>query len=401
MVADGSTARRVAAYEAFAEGRLQEAQGLLDAELEASGSDFQLLNDLAVVAFRLGRTDLSQAYFQQAQQLRMAQDGLLIGNLIDALAGVKPQAAVGEAARQPVSGEASDGHFARWLADSASALHTKARQSSDEVWAAALYASVDGEAFHDHLLPAFIDCETQRVFVGSSGVPALQEADRFIRVLLGQLNKHGLALTDASVAVDFGSGWGRYTRFMLKYVHPDNLYGLEVSPQMVEHCRKAFGMANFLKVDSMPPCPLRSVMVDLIFGYSVFSHLAPHCADAWVDEFARITQAGGLVLMTTQGRSFIEFCRQVRESGDRSHPWFVSLAKAFVDTDQAYRDYDAGQMLHFGEGQYGGTYGESLIPHGYIESHWGKYFDLVDFIDDRGVLPQALFVLRRKDVPYV
>jgi len=39
-VADGSTARRVAAYEAFAEGRLQEAQGLLDAELEASGSDF-------------------------------------------------------------------------------------------------------------------------------------------------------------------------------------------------------------------------------------------------------------------------------------------------------------------------------------------------------------------------
>jgi len=140
MVADGSTARRVAAYEAFAEGRLQEAQGLLDAELEASGSDFQLLNDLAVVAFRLGRTDLSQAYFQQAQQLRMAQDGLLIGNLIDALAGVKPQAAVGEAARQPVSGEASDGHFARWLADSASALHTKARQSSDEVWAAALYA---------------------------------------------------------------------------------------------------------------------------------------------------------------------------------------------------------------------------------------------------------------------
>jgi len=72
-----------------------------------------------------------------------------------------------------------------------------------------------------------------------------------------------------------------------------------------------------------------------------------------------------------------------------------------VDTDQAYRDYDAGQMLHFGEGQYGGTYGESLIPHGYIESHWGKYFDLVDFIDDRGVLPQALFVLRRKDVPYV
>lgn len=153
---------------------------------------------------------------------------------------------------------------------------------------------------------------------------------------------------------------------------------------MVEHCRKAFGMANFLKVDPMPPCPLRGGMVDLIFGYSVFSRLAPHCADAWVGEFARITRPDDLVLMTTQGRSFIEFCRQVRESGDCSRPWFASLAKAFVDTDQAYRDYDAGQMLHFGEGQHGSTFGGSLIPHGCIESI-REDFDLVDFIDDRAI----------------
>ena len=170
---------------------------------------------------------------------------------------------------------------------------------------------------------------------------------------------------------------------------------------MVEHCRKAFGMANFLTVKTMPPCPLRSGLVDLIFGYSVFSHLAPHCADAWISEFARTTKPGGLVLMTTQGRSFIDFCRGVRESGDRSHAWFISLSKAFTDSEQAYHDYDAGQFMHFGEGQYGGTYGESLIPREYIERHWQTYFDLVEFIDDRAVLPQALFVLRRNGVPHV
>ena len=90
----------------------------------------------------------------------------------------------------------------------------------------------------------------------------------------------------------------------------------------------------------------------------------------------------------------------MRESGDRSHPWFISLAKAFADSEQAFRDYDVGQFLHFVEGQYGGTYGESLIPRGYIERCWGRYFDLVDFIDDRQVLPQALFVLRRNSLVY-
>ncbi|MBE0569403.1 MAG: hypothetical protein IH576_02055, partial [Deltaproteobacteria bacterium] len=59
-----------------------------------------------------------------------------------------------------------------------------------------------------------------------------------------------------------------------------------------------------------------------------------------------------------------------------------------------------GEFLHAGHGQYGGTYGESLISRGYILKHWLEYFDLVDFVDDRAFLPQALFVLRRKDNRY-
>lgn len=396
MPAHESRILREVAYQSFSEGRLEDAFGQLCTMLESAGPDLQLCNDLGVVAFRLGRVEQAIGYFREAQRLRTEAGGLLFENLMDALESAHAPACV-RASNEPAvdAVAARDGRFELWLRDSASALHAQARQVSDAQWASALFDSVAGKPFDGHLLPVFIDAEMQRMFVGSSGVAALQEAYRFVQVLLAQLGKHGLVLTDDSVAVDFGSGWGRYTRFMLKYVHPDNLYGLEVNSPMVEHCRKAFGMANFLKVGSMPPCALRSRMVDLVFGYSVFSHLAPDCADAWIAEFARITKPGALVLMTTQGRSFIDFCRGVRESGDRSHPWFVSLSKAFVDVEQAYRDYDAGTFLHYGEGQYGGTYGESLISRGYIEARWGQYFDLVDFIDDRAVLPQALFVLRR------
>jgi len=290
--------------------------------------------------------------------------------------------------------------FAIWQNDSAAEFHRSLAVLSDDEWFQVIYDSAGGKLFNGHIPPGFIAEETQRVFVGSSGVSALHEATKFIRVVLKYAHEHGITFNDKTHAVDFGSGWGRYTRYMLKYIHPDNLYGLEVNSGMVEHCRKSFGMANFLKVDSYPPCDLRDNLIDLTFGYSVFSHLAPACADAWIDEFARIMRPDSLLLMTTQGRTFIEYCSKIRESGDRSHNWFISLAESFVDVDQAYKDYDAGKFLHAGHGQYNGTYGESLIPRDYIIKHWQKYFNLVDFIDDRAFLPQALFVMKRKNNPY-
>lgn len=389
---------REAAYQSFAEGRLEEALLQLRALAEGAGLDLPLCNDLAVVAFKLGRTQEAVGYFREAQRLRQEAEGLLVDNLIDALEGAASREQAGDVgAVQPAALEGgADDRFSEWLADSASALHAAAQRLSDDQWALALCNSVSGKRLDGHVLPAFIGEEQQRIFVGSSGVAALQEGHRFVQVLLSQLAKHGLTLSDDSVVVDFGSGWGRYTRFMLKYVHPDNLYGLEVNAGMVEHCRKAFGMANFLKVATMPPSPLRDGLVDVVFGYSVFSHLSPLCADAWIAEFARITRPGGLVLMTTQGRSFIDFCRGVRESGNRSNPWYAFLAGSFVDAEQARGDYDNGVFLHAGHGQYDGTYGESIIPRGYIERAWSKDFDLVEFIDDRDFLPQAFFVLKRR-----
>lgn len=399
------------AYDSFAAGDFNAALGWL-AKIHAQfGTDAELANDIAVVLHKLGRTAEAVAQFREAQQLSGEGQGLLAANLLDVLEQqvTEFQAQRQEFNRRLDASSASTGGvygdfgaqvlrqaLGLWQADSASALHKSLEALSDEQWADVLCASVEGKLFEGHMLPGFIAEETQRMFVGSSGVPALREAQNFIRVVLRYARENGIAFDQSTRAVDFGSGWGRYTRFMLKYIHPDNLYGLEVSSPMVEHCRKSFGMANFIKVDSYPPCDLRDGLVDLVFGYSVFSHLAPDCADAWIQEFARIMRPGGLLLMTTQGRTFIDYCRTIRESGNRSHPWFVSLAKAFSDTEKAFRDYDAGEFLHYGEGQYGGSYGESLIPRGYVEKAWLEHFELVDFVDDRAFLPQALFILRRR-----
>lgn len=282
------------------------------------------------------------------------------------------------------------------LPDSLWEIHEEAKLVSDEEWFMALRQSVDGEPFHGHLLPAFAPADVQRQFVGSSGVTALNEAWIFTRVVLRYAAACGVPLDGPAKMLDFGCGWGRYTRFLLKYTHPDNIYGVDVNSGMIEQCRKNFGGSNFSTVSPFPPTIFRDSLFDLVLGYSVFSHLSPACADAWIEEFARVVRPGGIVLMTTQGRDFIDFCRNIRRTGDLSHPWYRSLAVAFVDEAAAHHAYDEGRYLFTSRRGEDATYGEALISRGYIEQHWLHGFELVDFVDDRSFLPQALFVLQRK-----
>ncbi|MDQ7989670.1 MAG: class I SAM-dependent methyltransferase [Candidatus Dactylopiibacterium sp.] len=397
------------AYDFFAKGQYIEAYRLFLLIESRTGSSAELANDMGVTLFKAGLTDKALEHFRQAAGLD--SQSLVAGNLFDVIDDQQQRIQALETARRsarpaPAAPGAFDALgqslFARalemWCADSAAALKESVRTLSDEEWFAQVIASVDSGLAGTHHMPRFAPAETQSVYVGSSGRSAMEEGARFMRFLLDVARRNGVALESNQVRVaDFGSGWGRYTRFMLKYVHPDNLFGLEVQADMVERCRKEFGRANFVRVSPYPPTVLQEGLLDLVFGYSVFSHLAPACADAWIAEFARIVKPGGLVVMTTQGRDFIEFCRQKRVSGDLSHPWFRFLAQAFVDSEAAFADYDAGNIL-FAPTMSTPTYGEALVPRGYVERHWLDDFELLDFIDDRQVLPQAVFILRRR--PY-
>ncbi|MDP5240690.1 Stf0 family sulfotransferase [Uliginosibacterium sp. 31-16] len=398
------------AYEEFSSQEYEKAcKTLLQLELRL-GTNAQLSNDIAVALFKAGQLNQSIARFKEATELEGKT--IVTDNLFDVIEEQKkiiqelhkakrtPGASSGKSQAKDLLHDLGQRLFSQvmenWCQDSAAVLHEDAKKLSDAEWLQAVIDSVDSGSWNNHLMPVFAPADTQSMFVGSSGRTAMTEGSRFISFLLKMASENGLALGNDQVRIgDFGSGWGRYTRFMQKYAHPDNLYGLEVQASMVERSRKEFGRANFIKVEPYPPTALRDNFFDLIFGYSVFSHLAPACADAWIAEFARIVRPGGLVIMTTQGRSFIDFCEEKRQSGDMSHPWFKCLAESFIDTRAAFDDYDNGGFLFSGTTQEK-TYGEALISKGYIEKHWQKDFELVHFVDDRGVLPQACFVLRRK-----
>ena len=146
----------------------------------------------------------------------------------------------------------------------------------------------------------------------------------------------GRPIDPERVVLDFGCGWGRMTRFFLKDVRPENLHGADVSPSLVALCRESIPSCPFWLIDPMPPSTFDRDTFDVIYAYSVFSHLSERAHLRWIGEFARILKPGGVLLVTTRGRDFIALCHSLRgrTGGD---PYRELLASAFPDPRGARR----------------------------------------------------------------
>jgi SAM-dependent methyltransferase len=270
----------------------------------------------------------------------------------------------------------------------------------DEAWFEAIVAGseqADGQA---GLLPGLPDAEFQIGTVGSAGRTALREAYNFWKIVSRLAEKWHVGNRKNRTVLDFGCGWGRTMRFFLRDLPSANVWGLDVASDMIALCQQHFRVCRFELVPPTPPTSLPSASVDVAYSYSVFSHLNEAVANAWVEELARLLKPGGLLMVTTEPRSFIELCERIRRRGGAQNKWEDSLRQLFVDQRATLAAYDRGEFVHVPTG--GGHdrppsfYGESVIPRGYVERHWTRFFDPIEFRDNPRALLQSLIVMRKR-----
>ena len=171
------------------------------------------------------------------------------------------------------------------------------------------------------VLPGLPDEEIQTAFVGAAGDAALGEGFIAYRLWKDLAAKFGRPLNAGSHVLDFGCGWGRVFRFFMRDVPRANLYGLDCMPFAIDLCKKTNPWGQFRLISPLPPCDLPSNTFDLVYLYSVFSHLSEEAEDLWLTEFNRIMRPGGVLIATTWPRDYIERCERARH-GDPTgtHP---------------------------------------------------------------------------------
>jgi SAM-dependent methyltransferase len=264
----------------------------------------------------------------------------------------------------------------------------------DDFWVWALTAGRRESAALREILPDLPADDIQLGAVGVSGDDAIRNACKIYRLMRNIYEAYRGELESADGILDFGCGWGRITRCFLKDVEPDRLWGVDAYDKMITVSRETSRWGNFRQSNPLPPIEFRDSTFDLIFCWSVFSHLSEEAQRQWIDEFARILKPGGLVIATTWDREFIESCRESRDERELpSH--HAHLPTMFRDTDAWLARYDRGEFCFESYGdEHSPWHGEACVPKEYVLRHWPQRLKVLDFLDDRGVSRQNVIVAR-------
>ena len=248
------------------------------------------------------------------------------------------------------------------------------------------------------LLPGLPSEQIQKRFTGAAGDRTLREGF-FVYRMVKQIFQQQLGnITDQHTILDFGCGWGRITRFFLKDVQPSNLWGADCVEEVIRVCQQTNRWSNVELVGTLPPTRFPDHTFDLVYCYSVFSHLSEDVHKQWLAEFHRILRPGGLFIATTRSRDFIVQCAELRGRSDLPEH-LVGASKSFPNTEQSLSDYDRGLFCHSPTGGGGildtSFYGETCIPRAYVLNHWTEFFSIVSFIEDHKRLPQNIIVVKK------
>lgn len=223
----------------------------------------------------------------------------------------------------------------------------------------------------------------QEGYVGSSFQTAFQEASRFLNYMISHLP----AGEFPERVLDFGCGWGRMLRLLRRHeqLKGVEMFGVDISLPALDVVRRTLPGVWLSPVDIFPPSMLRDSSIDVIYAYSVFSHISEPSHVAWAKEFARLMRPGGTVCLTTQGMKCIRMCQDLRSGRQPVNtPWLERLAASF-DDPKVDEKYAGGQFLYSAQGGHGdpNVYGQAAVPPKYFERVWGDLgFTMVDWNDD-------------------
>ena len=247
------------------------------------------------------------------------------------------------------------------------------------------------------IMPGFPPSDVQARFTGMSGDATMRDGFNVYCLITNLASRH-LSRPMRSV-LEFGCGWGRIIRCFSRDIDAQNLQGIDCMPDAINICKATTNLhARFQLVDPFPPTTVASDSFDVVYAYSVFSHLSEDAHFRWLSEFKRVLKPGGLLIATTRPREFILACRKAREDGEERF-WARGLLLAFQDTNDALARYDQGQFLYEALG--GGDvldasfFGEACIPRPYAVANWPRFLEFVDYLDDRTLCEQNVIIARK------
>jgi len=183
----------------------------------------------------------------------------------------------------------------------------------------------------------------------------------------------GTDIAQLKAVLDFGCGCGRVLRHWPERGSPA-LHGCDVNRRAVAWIRRRLPAVEAARTGATPPLPWPDRRFDLVWAFSVFTHIPGGLQRTWRQELRRVTRRGGLILVSVHGSA----CREQ------------------LDADELER-FDRGELVERWAPRPGSNAYGVYHPVAAIERILAPDLELVAVRTRgaRGNPPQDLVVLRR------
>jgi len=215
-------------------------------------------------------------------------------------------------------------------------------------------------ALRQHL-PRMATDEVQRNWTGSSSYHLLSQSCAFVRAIESNFRSLMGRGLDSAKILDYGCGWGRLMRLMYKYTEPENVYGCDPWDVSINICRDS-GIAGHLAVSHYLPTtlPFEGVKFDLIYAFSVFTHLSERAATAAMFACRQFIADDGIIAITIRPPAYWNAHQESQGIVDREKMLEDHQTKGYAFTAHPARDPSLGES----------TYGDASISLDFITKHW-------------------------------
>jgi SAM-dependent methyltransferase len=212
------------------------------------------------------------------------------------------------------------------------------------------------------LLPRMASEEVQKNWTGDSGTALLALTATFVRLATHNYQRfRGRSIAGGAV-LDFGCGYGRIIRLLYYFTSPANIWGVDPMQESIDICQADGVRAHLAVSDYLPTTlPVEHANFDLIYSFSVFTHLSERAATLALTTLRRYIARDGLLVITIRPK---EYWDQLHSSG--------AVGRAFDRTQLIAQHQKHGFAFfpHAREAIDGEvTYGDASLSFEWIKQH--------------------------------
>jgi SAM-dependent methyltransferase len=201
----------------------------------------------------------------------------------------------------------------------------------------------------------------------------LNSGDHNAELIRDVLRSAGTPIEDIESLLDWGCGCGRVLRHWNGLTNT-RVFGCDITPKMVAWCNENLPFVEAAVNELLPPLPYEEETFDLVYAFSVMTHLSQELQRAWVGECRRVLKPGGYFLFSTLGDYFV--------SRDRLN-------------DAERKAFESGQLVVLYEDSAGTSLCSAYHPADYVQRELAVDFDVVAFRPAADDGRHDIHVLRR------